>query len=429
MLFRRLRSCVAAAITMAALLHVTTPPARADGISDKEAEARRIATEREVLIERAERLSQEQLRVEAELESLGGLISVTGAELGRQEAAVGQLREQLSEVAVRAYLFGSSSNGLNGLLRDGVSADAAVRDGYTAVVIGDRTDLMDLYRAGAEDRRKQRDTLVAAQAKQKAALSGVEQARAATERVKNDLEALEAQVTTELRDLVAAESLRQASEAEARERTAAAQRARELAAASAPPAAVRQPTSVASQTSRPTAATTRPGANLTTVAPTTARRPVTTGSVAPVVTKAPTVQPTPTTRKPAPTTTQPEIVNYPAPSGAAGIASAAAKSQLGKPYVFGAVGPDTYDCSGLMMWAWAKAGVSMPHYTGSQFNAFPHVPMSAIAPGDLVFFNIDLGHVGMYLGGGMYIHSPRTGDVVKIGSLAGRNVVGVVRPG
>ena len=413
---------------MAALLHVTTPPARADEISDKQAEARRIATEREVLIEQAERLSQEQLRVEAELESLGGLISVTSAELGRQEAAVGQLREQLSEVAVRAYLFGSSSNGLNGLLRDGVSADAAVRDGYTAVLIGDRTDLMDLYRAGAEDGRKQRDALVAAQAKQKAALSAVEQATDAAERVKNDLEALEAQVTTELRDLVAAESLRQAREAEARERSAAQQRARELAAASAPPAAVRQPTTAA-QSSRPTSGTTRPGANLTTVAPTTARRPVTSGSVAPVVTKAPAVQPAPTTRKPAPATTQPEIVNYPAPSGAAGIAIAAAKSQLGKSYVFGAVGPDTYDCSGLMMWAWAKAGVSMPHYTGSQFNAFPHVPMSAMAPGDLIFFNIDLGHVGMYLGGGMYIHSPRTGDVVKIGSMAGRNVVGVARPG
>ena len=111
------------------------------------------------------------------------------------------------------------------------------------------------------------------------------------------------------------------------------------------------------------------------------------------------------------------------------MAVAAARSQLGKPYVFGAVGPDTYDCSGLMMWAWAKAGVSMPHYTGAQFGAFPRVPLSALAPGDLVFFNIDLGHVGMYLGGGMYIHSPRTGDVVKISVLGGRNIVGAVRPG
>jgi peptidoglycan DL-endopeptidase CwlO len=97
--------------------------------------------------------------------------------------------------------------------------------------------------------------------------------------------------------------------------------------------------------------------------------------------------------------------------------------------VFNTAGPDTFDCSGLTMWAWAKAGVSMPHYTVSQFRAFPQVPLDALQPGDLVFFNVNLGHMGMYIGNGQFVHAPRTGDVVKISSLAGRSPVGAVRPG
>ena len=71
----------------------------------------------------------------------------------------------------------------------------------------------------------------------------------------------------------------------------------------------------------------------------------------------------------------------------------------------------------------------MAHYTVSQFNAFPHIPLEQLQPGDLVFFNIDLGHMGMYIGNGRIIHAPRTGDVVKISPLQGRSVVGAVRPG
>ena len=103
--------------------------------------------------------------------------------------------------------------------------------------------------------------------------------------------------------------------------------------------------------------------------------------------------------------------------------------QVGKPYVFATNGPDTFDCSGLTQWAWAKAGVGMEHYTVSQFNAFPRVAVDQLQPGDLVFFNIDLGHMGMYIGRGRFVHAPRTGDVVKISTLSGRGVVGAVRPG
>src|SRR5207302_2242682 len=102
--------------------------------------------------------------------------------------------------------------------------------------------------------------------------------------------------------------------------------------------------------------------------------------------------------------------------GGAGAAIAEARRQLGKPYVWGAAGPNSFDCSGLTMWAWRAGGVSLPHYTGAQYSATTHVPLSAIQPGDLIFFN-GMEHVGLYIGGGQMIHAPHSGDVVKVESI------------
>lgn len=93
-------------------------------------------------------------------------------------------------------------------------------------------------------------------------------------------------------------------------------------------------------------------------------------------------------------------------------AVAFAYAQLGKPYVWGATGPGSYDCSGLMQAAWASAGVAIPRDTYSQVAGLPSVPLSSLRPGDLVFFDGD-GHVAMYVGGGMIIDAPRTGLTVE----------------
>ena len=119
----------------------------------------------------------------------------------------------------------------------------------------------------------------------------------------------------------------------------------------------------------------------------------------------------------------------PAASGGAGAAIAFARAQLGKPYVYAAAGPDSYDCSGLTMRAWQAGGVSMPHYSGAQYDMFPHVPLDALQPGDLVFWGPGgSNHVAMYTGGGNVIYAPQTGDVVKEGPLYG-DPVGAARPG
>jgi cell wall-associated NlpC family hydrolase len=121
--------------------------------------------------------------------------------------------------------------------------------------------------------------------------------------------------------------------------------------------------------------------------------------------------------------------NVPPPSGGAATAIAFARAQLGKPYVYAAAGPDAYDCSGLTMAAWAAAGVSMPHYSGAQYTRFPRVPLDEMLPGDLVFWGPGgSSHVGLYVGNGLMIHAPHTGDVVKVAAVYG-HPVGAVRPG
>jgi cell wall-associated NlpC family hydrolase len=90
---------------------------------------------------------------------------------------------------------------------------------------------------------------------------------------------------------------------------------------------------------------------------------------------------------------------------------------LGVPYVWGGASPSGFDCSGLVMYAYAQMGISLPHYTGAQWNVGVPVSRSDLQPGDLVFFD-GLGHVGIYIGGGQFIHAPHTGDVVKISSLS-----------
>jgi cell wall-associated NlpC family hydrolase len=100
-------------------------------------------------------------------------------------------------------------------------------------------------------------------------------------------------------------------------------------------------------------------------------------------------------------------------SGVVGVAL----SQLGTQYVWGGAAPGGFDCSGLVMWAYAQVGVSLPHSTYSQYGVGLPVSRDQLEPGDLVFFD-GLGHVGLYIGGGQFVHAPHTGDVVKISNLS-----------
>jgi cell wall-associated NlpC family hydrolase len=118
----------------------------------------------------------------------------------------------------------------------------------------------------------------------------------------------------------------------------------------------------------------------------------------------------------------------PAPNGSAQAAVDAALSQVGKPYVWAAAGPDSYDCSGLTMWAWAQAGVSLPHNSGMQYAATPRVSQSDWQPGDLLFFGSPIHHVAMYIGGGQMVEAPYSGSQVRVVSAYRSDYVGAGRP-
>lgn len=112
----------------------------------------------------------------------------------------------------------------------------------------------------------------------------------------------------------------------------------------------------------------------------------------------------------------PEVAVAP-PSRYGGVVGIAMQ-YLGIPYRWGGASPSTgFDCSGLIMYVYAQVGVSLPHYAASQYTYGVPVAKSDLQPGDLVFFN-GLGHNGIYIGGGQFIHAPHTGDVVKISSLS-----------
>ena len=105
----------------------------------------------------------------------------------------------------------------------------------------------------------------------------------------------------------------------------------------------------------------------------------------------------------------------------------AAITREGDPYVWGASGPGEFDCSGLVVWAYAQEGIALPHYTGNLWNSGMHVARSDLEPGDLVFFFADISHVGIYIGDGMMIDAPDFGETVHVQPVFWSDYVGAVR--
>ncbi len=126
------------------------------------------------------------------------------------------------------------------------------------------------------------------------------------------------------------------------------------------------------------------------------------------------------------------VASTPAPavSSRSGIAISAAMAQQGVPYRFAASNPGVaFDCSGLTAYAWAQAGVYLPHQSRAQYASVPHVSQAEAQPGDLLFYYSPISHVGIYLGGGQLVHAPNTGSSVKVAAVNWGKVTGVGRPG
>ncbi|MCX2184415.1 C40 family peptidase [Streptomyces sp. SKN60] len=138
--------------------------------------------------------------------------------------------------------------------------------------------------------------------------------------------------------------------------------------------------------------------------------------------------PTPTAPTPDPTPTTPPPTGDSSYATKAAEALAFARAQIGKPYVWGATGPESYDCSGLTQAAWRAAGVDLPRTTWDQVKVGTRIATADLLPGDLVFFYDDISHVGIYIGGGKMIHAPKPGAYVREESIYYMPIYGSVRP-
>jgi cell wall-associated NlpC family hydrolase len=232
------------------------------------------------------------------------------------------------------------------------ATDGDVGQSYLTAAAGNRQQLVDQLRATEHDLQTQITELNAAKGQAEAKTNDLNGKRASAQSASDELQRLKNQTDAEISQLVQAEQARKAAEEQARAQARAAARQ-----------------------SQQSATKSRSGSG---------------GSVDP----------------------------GPAPASNHDVNAviAAAKAQLGKPYSWGAAGPNSFDCSGLTLWAWRAGGVSLPHYTGAQYGATRHVSLNDLQPGDLVFYN-GMNHVGLYIGGGQIIHAPHSGDVVKISSL------------
>lgn len=384
-------------LALAAVLLIAAPAvAGANPVDDKRAEAKRIAAERERLTTQAELLNERANRAADEMATLESQLGASQQRLDQQNVAVDGLRKRLAVFALTSYMRGGGTGGLEAMLADDGANQAGLRRGYAPAVLGDQTDLLDQLRASQQDIDASTKDIDAKRARQSQLLASIARDKAGVEANRKKLAQLAQKVDQELDAAIKEEQAKAAAAAEA---AAAARQRAELkrqADAAAAAAARERAARVQQAAVRTNSAVASPG-----------RGPSASAGGAAAAASIP----------------------IPPTSAAAGVAVAEALRQLGKPYVFGTNGPDTFDCSGLTQWAWAKAGVPMGHYTVTQFHSFPQVPVDQLQPGDLVFFNVDLGHMGMYIGNGNIVQAPRTGDVVKVSPLSGRNLVGAVRPG
>jgi cell wall-associated NlpC family hydrolase len=423
-----IRRCVITTVLMAGLVASLAAPAAAapaptDPIGTRQAQANQLLDRIEANGRRISALAEQYNGAQLELQAAAATLEQLKGKIETTQRQVDELRAFVrtrAAVIYRQSVSGSMTNQFDTgdageLVRSQKYADAQSRqDNVFLTQLEDAKRLLGKQRAEAEAakneaERKRREIAEA--------IAGLESANAQQQQ-------LLAQTTGELAQLFAQEQQRREAAA-----LAAAQARFSGSAPTAPTANPGSPNAPIPNAPTPSSpAPTMPAPTTPAANPGSPNAP-TPSSPAPT-TPAPT---TPATAPPTttPPTTQPAAAPAPAPApvpGAASIAIAFAYAQLGKPYEYAAAGPNSYDCSGLTMRAYQAAGISMAHYSGAQFDRFPKVSLASMLPGDLVFWGPGGSeHVGIYIGGGQMIHSPHTGDVVRIAPVYG-SPSGAVRP-
>jgi cell wall-associated NlpC family hydrolase len=361
-------TAVVASLLVLALIPMS-PASGATEITDKQAQAREVADKLDGLNGKLMSLADQSEVARQRLAEANQGVDAARKRADAANAQMAQASSQLAGYAIDAYISGNDTESFNAILTSEPS-DAPVKGGYVRSLTGNRADLVDRLAMAKQQAADEGARLSAQVDAAKAESDKIDVAQREADAAVAEQSQLKSQVDGELAGLLAAEQQRRDAEAAAQAAAAAKQAADQ-------------------------AAATR---------------------------KATTLAPSPT-QKPAPDPVAPPPSGPPpAPNGGAAKAVGAAMSKLGSPYVWGAAGPNTFDCSGLILWAWAQAGVSLPHYTGSQLAVSRRIAIADLQPGDLVFVwgpgeAGDPGHVGLYIGGGQMVHAPNSGSVVKVNSI------------
>ncbi len=360
-----------AALFLTALLCAAAPRAASSPLNDERSKAAAIGARIEAQGERLSIADEAYNRASFERQQLDLAASSVEGELRSMDATYEGLRAQLSRRARLMYMHpGAAMDGLVGARSFAELARARVLGGS---VLAADSKLVDAAEGARRRLVERADRLQALRANLSDKQRQLATERASVAREFADQRALLAGVNASIAKLIEAERAR---------RLAAAARS---APASSPSASVPVSATPASRPASPP----------------------------------PTAQPIPATA---------EASHAPAPNPRAGTAVTTAPAQIGKPYPWAAAGPNSFDCSGLTMYSWSAAGVTMTHYAAAQFDEFPHVSQSELQPGDLVFFGSPIHHVGIYEGSGTMIDAPETGENVRRDSIYRPDYAGASRP-
>ncbi len=380
------------------------PRASADQISDLQAQANALATKIQSLGVQEEALSEQYDGDQLTVQTLEAKVAQAAQQVAQAGAHASQTRTALEADAIDAYVHGganpltTSNNALNS------ATNSLLRAEYVNSLATNQTDAIDQFHLAALQDQAAKANLQQQTSAAQAAVQQVAQARQAVSAAQVQFQSALNQDRGRIAVLVAQ---RQAAEEAA---AAAAARARLAAQQAAQQAAAR---AAAQQAAQAAAAARQAATTATTGAPSNSSGTQLASNTAPA--------PSPSTAAPAPApapaapSLQPSAPP-PVYSGASG-AVAAAESRVGDAYVWGAAGPSSFDCSGLVMWAYAQVGISLPHFSGAQYADTTHIPMSELEPGDLVFFGDPGQHVAMYIGNGQIVEAADPAIGVHITAL------------
>jgi cell wall-associated NlpC family hydrolase len=376
---------LATALALASAVFSSSRPASADQITDAKAQAAAISAKIQATEAQIQSLTGQVTAADYQLSQLNGQIAASQSQMASDQSEVNRDQSELRSQAIRDYTSSGTATQVTQMFSSNPNT-SGIRSEYSSIATGNVTTTI--------------DDLHTAQAQLQATQSALEQQQTQATTTRDSLTAETSQATglaqqdqqtlnsvnANIQTLVAQQQAAQAAAAQAaaaaafNAKVAAAQQAQAAARAAAA-------SSASSGGSSTTGGSGSSGASTVPAAPLP-----------------------------------------PLASGAAGAVQAA-EAEVGVPYVWGGESPAGFDCSGLVAWAYAQVGISLPHYSGAQYDDTTHIPLADIEPGDLLFYGPGGSeHVAMYVGGGSMIEAPYTGASVWItGVRTGDGFVGVGR--